>query len=72
MLTECFHSDIDECSEGTSGCDHNCTNTDGSYYCTCMDGYVLESDNHTCTGDDYVLYTTKLLNIIVYIGVIMW
>ena len=48
-----FHSDIDECTEGTSGCDHNCTNTDGSYYCTCLDGYELESDNHTCTGDEY-------------------
>jgi len=48
-----FHSDIDECEEGTDGCDHNCTNTDGSYYCTCMDGYELESDNHTCTGNDH-------------------
>ena len=47
--------DIDECTRGTSGCDHNCTNTDGSYYCTCMDGYEQESDNHTCTGNDYVL-----------------
>ena len=49
-----FHSDTDECSEGTSGCDHNCTNTDGSYYCTCTDGYELETDNNTCTGDNYV------------------
>ena len=49
-----FHLDIDECTRGTSGCDHNCTNTDGSYYCTCMDGYELKSDNHTCIGDDYV------------------
>ena len=48
------HSDIDECVDGTDGCDHNCTNTDGSYYCTCMDGYELESDYHTCTGDIYV------------------
>ena len=48
-----FHSDIDECEERTDGCDHNCTNTDGSYYCTCMDGYELESDNHTCTGNDH-------------------
>ena len=45
-----FHSDIDECEQGSDGCDHNCTNTVGSYYCTCMDGYELESDNHTCTG----------------------
>ena len=48
-----FHLDIDECTRGTSGCDHNCINTNGSYYCTCMDGYELESDNHTCTGNDY-------------------
>ena len=47
-----IYSDIDECVEGTDGCDHNCTNTDGSYYCTCMDGYKLESDNHMCTGYD--------------------
>ena len=43
--------DIDECEEGADECDHNCTNTDGSYYCTCMDGYELESDNHTCKGE---------------------
>ena len=48
----CFHKDIDECTRGTSGCDHNCTNTDGSYYCTCMSGYELESDNHTCTDNN--------------------
>ena len=36
-----------------NGCNHNCTNTVGSYYCTCMDGYVLEADNHTCEGEDY-------------------
>ena len=50
-----FHSDIDECERGTDGCDHNCTNTDGSYYCTCMDGYILESNNHTCAGDNHNL-----------------
>ena len=47
-----FHLDIDECVQGLAGCDHNCTNTNGSYYCTCMDGYALESDNHTCIGND--------------------
>ena len=45
------HTDVDECAEGLDGCDHNCTNTVGSYYCSCMDGYVLEADNHTCTGN---------------------
>ena len=51
------HSDIDECEEGTDGCDHNCTNTDGSYYCTCMDGYELNSDNHTCAGAQLLINT---------------
>ena len=46
------HLDIDECEEGTDECDQNCTNTNGSYYCTCMDGYKLESDNQTCTGNN--------------------
>ena len=49
-----FHSDIDECVQGTAGCSHNCTNTVGSYFCTCMDGYELESDNHTCTGNGWI------------------
>ena len=48
-----YHLDIDECVPRLTRCDHNCTNTAGGYFCTCMDGYKLESDNHTCTGDDY-------------------
>jgi len=62
ILTYCliFHLDIDECEEGIDGCDHNCTNTDGSYYCTCMDGYELDSDNHTCT---YVHGSLKYHNV---------
>ena len=55
------HSDIDECLEELDGCDQICTNTDGSYDCTCMDGYELESDNHTCTGDDYMHLLHRLL-----------
>jgi len=46
-----FYSDIDECVQGLAGCSQNCNNTAGSYFCTCMDGFELGSDNHTCTGD---------------------
>ena len=52
ILFIAFPTDIDECEEGLDGCDHNCINIFGSYYCTCMDGYELESDNHTCTGKE--------------------
>ncbi|XP_036337585.1 fibrillin-1-like [Rhagoletis pomonella] len=39
--------DIDECAEGTSGCEH-CLNTEGSYECTCPGGYDLADDERTC------------------------
>ena len=42
--------DINECSEGTAGCAHICTNTIGSYVCSCDQGYRLESDGRTCNG----------------------
>ena len=44
-------SDIDECTLGLAGCSYNCTNTLGSFYCTCMDGFELLSDNRSCTGN---------------------
>ena len=46
----CFTSDVDECSAAASVCDENanCTNTDGSYTCTCGQGY--NGDGRTCQG----------------------
>ena len=40
--------DINECS-GNHGCAHRCTNTQGSYSCTCNSGYRLGSDGRSCT-----------------------
>ena len=42
-------SDIDEC-DGYNDCHQMCTNTEGSYYCSCNTGFVLEADNRTCRG----------------------
>ena len=42
--------DIDECAEGTDGCAQNCSNTIGSYTCSCGSGYRLASDGHSCNG----------------------
>ncbi|XP_072048625.1 protein HEG-like [Amphiura filiformis] len=44
-------NDIDECSNSNlNACDlnTNCTNTDGSYYCTCLDGF--RGNGETCEG----------------------
>ena len=43
-------SDINECDEGISGCNQTCTNTNGIYICSCYNGYVLDSDGHSCNG----------------------
>ena len=41
---------MDECKEDNHDCDPNanCTNTYGSYKCTCMEGYT--GDGHSCAG----------------------
>ena len=43
-------SDIDECSADSSPCNENadCTNTDGSYSCTCKQGF--DGDGLSCKG----------------------
>ena len=51
-------SDINECDEGISGCNQTCTNTNGSYICSCFDGYVLDADGHSCNGKVYIAHAT--------------
>ena len=45
-----FFLDIDECSASSPVCDikANCSNTRGSYDCTCKVGYT--GDGKTCQG----------------------
>ena len=45
-------TDINECTNGTHACysDDHCTNTNGSYTCSCPQGYKLGSDGHSCNG----------------------
>ena len=49
-------SDINECNTETDNCDVNakCTNTDGSFTCTCNKGYT--GDGETCTGMLFVTF----------------
>ncbi|XP_060551819.1 fibrillin-2-like [Ruditapes philippinarum] len=47
--------DIDECTANTDNCDDTnggCTNTAGSFTCSCYTGFNLEADGFTCTDID--------------------
>jgi len=50
LLRLFFMSDFDECSLESSPCDENadCTNTDGSYSCTCKQGFT--GNGSICEG----------------------
>ena len=45
-----FSADINECEDGTESCAENaeCTNTQGSYSCSCSPGYT--GDGTICNG----------------------
>ena len=42
--------DVNECNTHNGHCEHECHNTDGSYYCSCNDGYGLGGNGHSCAG----------------------
>ena len=53
-----FYKDIDECAETSRLCQQTCTNTWGSYQCSCQIGYTLAPDKR------HVLHSIKCKNII--------
>lgn len=44
--------DINECEDRP--CSQKCRNTKGSYVCSCVDGYILRPDGHTCKIDSEI------------------
>ena len=54
MFSIFLSADTDECSTNNGGCDTkaDCTNTQGSFTCTCQTGYG--GDGKNCTGMDDV------------------
>ncbi len=43
-------TEIDECATNNGGCEHNCDNTDGSFFCSCDSGYQLDNSSLNCSG----------------------
>ena len=50
FLSISFQLDIDECTGSNNDCDDNayCSNTVGSYNCTCKEGFT--GNGHSCSG----------------------
>ena len=42
--------DINECLLNQTSCSQTCTNTNGSYTCSCRVGFLINADNRTCNG----------------------
>ena len=42
--------DVDECQTDEHNCNQTCTNTLGSFECSCRAGYSLQDDGVMCEG----------------------
>lgn len=60
LLKQCvfIFTAVDYCASEKHGCEHECVNADGSYFCRCAKGFALNPDKKTCTSK---LQTTKFL-----------
>ena len=52
-------SDVDECNTGNGDCEQMCTNTIGSFYCSCGTGYQLDLNGLNCSGKQYSAFTNS-------------
>ena len=43
--------DVDECGVGNGGCDQICTNSEGSFACSCHPGYIWNANGEHCAGE---------------------
>ena len=63
-LSSCLDSAASECDVDNGGCDHYCTETIQSYFCSCYPGYTLDTDQHTCVGESIpYYYSSKQYNL---------
>jgi NAD-dependent dihydropyrimidine dehydrogenase PreA subunit len=60
LLFILFHTDINECIEG-SLCEQECTNTAGSYNCSCSTGYILSNNGISCASKLLIVFFSWIL-----------
>ena len=57
--------DDNECTLRTHDCDQLCSNTDGSYTCSCNNGFTLDEDGKTCHGQ----YSVSMCKPIIFLSI---
>ena len=51
-----FSTDVNEClTAHNGGCNQTCTNTLGSFECSCDTGYFMDTDRRTCNGKEKIV-----------------
>ena len=73
ILSYQTHLGISECGFNNGGCSQICSNSSGSFVCSCRDGFVLLSDSYSCQGkiitnliaDACVIYKIIIIIIII-------
>ena len=45
-------TNVNECATNNGGCAHTCTDTEGSFTCSCRSGFVLASNGLDCNGEE--------------------
>ena len=53
-------ADTNECLTNNGWCAHTCSDTDGSYICSCRDGFTLASNGHDCDGESIDVVKIKM------------
>ena len=48
--------DVNECATNNGGCEHNCMNTEGTFLCSCFNGYTLDNNAFNCSGKTSLNY----------------
>ena len=45
-------ANVNECATDNGGCAHICTDTEGSFTCSCNSGFELASNGLSCNGEE--------------------
>ena len=50
IIKDSYVTDVNECAVHNGGCAHICENLDGSFKCSCREGFKLHLNGKDCIG----------------------